>query len=246
LELSGNPDLADCYQVIFGRNHASRQTPQAVIAEELAAAEHVFAAAKTKPFSLAFLSQLRETYSFEQVTAGSEPELVEAVRDLAKVTFHYGLEGLDVLLDEETVCVAAVSERGGQRILAGGLFAWRDITYLKRGGRDVTLNTYELLGVVRDEDSGKGILKALTVMLSTLLAQQSDPVDVFFGFANIRALAQLSVAAQMGAIMVTETASELHLPIKPAIQQNMVRGEYVDDIVIYTPGETLRSRFRAL
>src|SRR5258706_11790654 len=39
LEDSGNAELADCYQVVFSRNHANRETPKEVLLKEVADAE---------------------------------------------------------------------------------------------------------------------------------------------------------------------------------------------------------------
>ncbi len=246
LEDSGNSDLLDCCQVIFGRNHVSRQTVDAVVANELAAAERVFAEEKTKPFSLTFMERLKRVYSFEQITVGSDAGLFEEYSSLARTTFNYSPNDLDILEDEDTVLVAAISEHNKQRTVHGGAFGWYDKTYLKRDGRDVVLWSYETSGaVVRKEYRGKDLFKAIVVTLLTLLASRPCPIDVIFSFCNIEALPILAVAAQTGQHLVTDTARQLRLTVKPAIQQNIVEGRYVDDIVAYIPGEHLRRQFRA-
>lgn len=244
LEDSGNPDLADCYQIILGRNDRSRQTPSNIVLNELAIAERIFAEAKTRPFSPALLNQLKGIYSFERITDKSNPELLKQYGRLARTTFGYRSDELDLLLDEDTILIVAVAEQSKQHTVAGGAFAWRDRTYLKRNGRDVMLDTYEISGaVVRKEHSGKGVYKGILVTLLNFLAHRADSVDVVFSFSNIEECAVLAVAAQMGRVLVTETARQFHLSIKPAMQQNIVKGKYVDDIVTYIPGKYLRRQY---
>ena len=241
LEDSGNAELADCYQVVFSRNHASRETPGELLLKEVADAEQIFADAKMGLFHPASFDQVKEICSFERLTAESDPKLLEGYGSLIEETFDYGLEELRDLLDDETMLIGALAEHNGRKAVLGGAYAWQDITYLKRNGRDILLNTYEISGaVVRSDYRGKGIYKGIAVMLLELLAQLSEPVDIVFGYANLQAHAAIAVAAQTGKILVTETARQLNLPIRPSMQLNRVNGKYVDDIVIYIPGGQLR------
>jgi GNAT superfamily N-acetyltransferase len=245
LEDSGNAELADCYQVVFSRNHASRETTGEVFLKEVADAEQIFADAKMGSFHLASFDQVKEIYSFERLTAESDPKLLEDYGSLIEETFGYGLEELGDLLDDETILIGALAEQNGRMSVLGGAYAWQDISYLKRNGRDILLNTYEISGaVVRSDYRGKGLYKEIAVMLLELLAQLSEPVDIVFGYANLQAHAAIAVAAQTGKVLVTETARKLNLPIRPSMQLNRVNSKYVDDIVIYIPGEQLRRLYR--
>ncbi len=245
LEGCGNPDLADCYEIIFSRNHESRQTPVAVVYRELVAAEQVFAKAKTKPFHPTSLDRVKATYSFERITANSSPKLLLQYGSLIKATFGYELESTDFLLDDDNFLVGAVTEQSGPQVVAAGAFAWRIITRLKRNGLDIVLNKYEISGaVVREEYRGRGLYKRISVALLKILAQLSKPVDVVYGYSNIEEPSVLAVAAQTGRTPVTEPARQLNLSIKPTMQQNRVKGKYVDDIVTYMPGEQLRKLYK--
>ncbi len=241
LEDSGNAELADCYQVVFSRRLTSRETPREVLLKEVADAEQVFADAKTGLFYPASPDQLKEICLFERLTAESDPKLLAEYGSLTEETFDYGLEELGLSLDDDTILIGALAEQNGRKSVLGGAYAWRDITYLKRNGRDVTFDTYEISGaVIRKEYRGKGLYKEIAVMLLKLLAQRFEPVDLVFSYINLQAHAAIAVAAQTGQILVTETARQLHLPIRPSMQLNMVNGKYVDDIVTYIPGDQLR------
>lgn len=75
------------------------------------------------------------------------------------------------------------------------------------------------------------------------LAASETPIDVVFGYSNITEPAVLSVAAQTGRTMVTETADELGISIKACEQMDIVDGNDVDDIVTYIPGNKLRALY---
>jgi hypothetical protein len=241
LEDSGNAELADCYQVVFSRNHARRETPGKVLLKEVADAEQIFADAKKDSIQPISFEQGKGKYSFERLTADSDPKLLEEYGSLIEETFDYGLEELGDLRNDETILIGALAEQNGKKAVLGGAYAWQDLTYLKRNGSNILLNTFEISGaVVQSDYRGKGLYKEIAVMLMEALAQLSEPVDIVFGYANLQAHAAIAVAAQTGKILVTETARQLHLPIRPSMQVNKVNGKYVDDIVIYIPGEQLR------
>lgn len=241
LEDSGNAELSDCCQVVFSRHHTSRQTPGDVVLKELEVAEQIFADSKTKVFHPTSRDHSGERYTIERITSESDPSILAEYYNLIKETFGDGFEEMDTLLDNDTIVIGAISERNSQRSLLGGAYAWRDMTYLKRNSKDILLDTYEMSGaIVREKYRGKGIYQGIAISLLTFLAQRPEQVDVVFSYANLQERAALAVAAQTGKTLVTETARQLKLPIKPTMQLNRVNGQYVDDIVIYIPGEQLR------
>lgn len=244
LEESGNDQLADCYQVVFSRHHPNRQTSKEVALEELATAERIFTAERAKPLAPVLSSQLQQTYTFERITAENSSQLLVGYEQLTQEVFGYGSEERESFLDEHTILIVAVKQQDGQPRVVGGAFAWQDMNYLKRDGRDVALNTYEISGaVVLDKHRGQGLYKEISLILRTQLARLVEPVDIVFSYLNLWEPAVLAVAARAGEILVTETAKQLHISLKPAMQLNTVDGRYVDDIVAYIPGRQLRSRF---
>src|SRR6266702_991548 len=77
LEDSGNAELADCYQLVFSHNHASRETQGEVLLKEVADAEQIFADAKRRSMHPTSFDQLKGICSIEHLTAESDQWLLE-------------------------------------------------------------------------------------------------------------------------------------------------------------------------
>lgn len=258
LNRSGNRNLQDCYQVIFGRNAAedtargipSRKTPPKVVEQELHGAAEAFRQAREIPLDRDRVEEIRRNYDFIRLSKESDPRLVESYRQLLVSTFGDD-EDLDAYIADDTARVIVMVEKGDDIIkrttVVGGAYAWRDTTNIVRNGKPAILTAYEIEGaVIRSADQGKHLYTPLSMSLLQELAQISDPqIDFIFGFSNASAVDMpvIRSAATVGRTLVTAVASELGYHAKPAEKQDIVNNAYVDDIVTFMQGEDLRKRY---
>ncbi len=241
---SGNADLADCYQAIFSRNADSRQTPPEVITQELAEATGAFQAGQIRRES-GIITPVPEGITIQRLTEESDPKIKKQFVKLISGSFgDEDSEIREVIADEDSVALAATTLYRGKPRVIGTVYASNDADTLRRHGKNVKLSTFEVMGAkVRPEMEGRGIYTALSHQLLRELAARDD-VDVVFGYSNATNRRVMSVAGNLGRTIVTDTARQLGLPIRPAMQQTITDGRLVDEVVTYMPGNQLRALYR--
>ena len=230
---SGNPKLEDCYQVIFARNDASRQTPKDVMEREQAAAQRAFKEGKDMRSS-GGLHPLPPDTHLERITTNSDREFLASCYDLANADFTTSPEEFDELLDDgSTIMMAAIKEESGQKTVVGFLYAWKDTDVLYRKRKKVELNMYEMMGgEVKGDTPGHDVSRALSERVLHELAQRKD-AEAVFTHSNAESPAAFSVAAQTGSTLATTVARELGIPIRPLQKATKTDGVWVDEIASY-------------
>ncbi len=243
LKDSGNDALKDCYQAIFSRNAANRQTTPEVIEQELTEANRVFHQGQEKSKNGIQIA-LPEGIQIQRLSPKSNRKLIKSLASFVSSAFaDEDNEIEDLVEDEDAIVLAATTMQDKKPIIVGSVYASMDADTLRRNGKNIRLSTYEISGAkVRPDMENRGIYKALSTKILEELAQQDD-VDFVFGYSNAENLPVLAVAGQMGRTIVTDTASELGLPIRPAMKQTITDGKLVDEIVTYIPGNTLRAKY---
>jgi hypothetical protein len=243
LKETGNAAFSDCYLLTVARNAPERRPSPEDLPQQVARASSLFLEARKHPLAWAKRVQISSSYCWFQLTQESERSLIDSYRELLAVSFGpYGeAEELDaVLSEEEAVVLVAVPTCDFAKVV-GGVYARPDPLLLRRNGKEIVLVAYRGDGgAVHAPYQGQGLYTVLFQMLWSRLASKHDPlIDVAFGFVDIGRPAALKAAAKTGNILVTETAAPFHFALL-STPQIVRKGNYVDELVAYLPGKTLR------
>lgn len=243
---TGKSALEGCYQFIFARNSSERQTSPEIIEQELQAVTEAFKKGQT-------------IFKEVGITAQSIPDdveiqiLNELSPDITRKTFINLVTGafaedeeaiLENLENRAVINIAAVSKITGETLCAAS--ATRDRDTLYRKGKRISLNAYDIgHAKVHPDHANRKLYTATLDRLYRTLAQKKgfDKVDFISGYSNTQRLEVPYLAGKMGRSIVTDVAAELELPIKPAIQQTITDGKWVDEIITFMPGNRLRSLY---
>jgi hypothetical protein len=243
LKDSGNEALSDCYQAIFSRNDKKRVTSSPVIAREITDVMRVFNEGKAKRVSGTPVT-IPDGITIQRLNEET-PDAIKTqfVEHISEAFADEDNDVSDLVEDEDSVVLVATTMQNDKPTIVGSVYASKDADVVKRNGQNTMLNGYEVSGakIIKTMER-KGIYKALSQELMHELAKRDD-VDLVFGYSNAENLGVFSVAAQMGRTCVIETARELGLSIRPAMQQTITDGKLVDEVVTYMPGNQLREQY---
>jgi hypothetical protein len=221
---SGNPTLKDCCQVIFGHTPEGRGEKSSDAALERAKQALIAPAAE---------ATRRDA---KLVTSPLSPAL-RAYKTILTETFGDDND-IDPGDEEDPTEIVVISHPSEAGAVLGGAHAWQDTTELARGGQETILNTWEIQGVIAQDQNPETSAALMQKMLATLAAKEHPPVDAVFYFCDLADEAMLRACAQAG--------------LKPAqpddrftycVGQDKTKGHWENDVVMYLPGNELRKRF---
>lgn len=253
LDQSGNEELRDCVQIIFGKNDLSRQSTPTEMHEEIQRAVTTFESAQREELDGQRIAQIQANYDVVQLTNTDKKnpymeQLAESYKALLQNTFDE--TDLQTFIDDPDAIVLVVVPKNNRMQVVSGVYASKDKDELERNGKKIPLTGYEIEGAVTDKDyRGHGIYTVLSLELLSRLANSPTVPDVVFGYSNATDIGVLKAAAKTGRILSAQTATALGLSTKPAEQQDFVKNlngdgmKYVDDILTFIPGNSLRERY---
>lgn len=242
LKESGIKELEDYYQVTFSRNDPSRQTSPDQIKKELEEASQAFRNGKEKEGTLTSLPSIPGV-TISQLDENSGKSIKDSFTELVSSSTNESEDALEGLDNGKRVNLAATVMIEGIPTTVSAVYADEDTDVVFRNGKPIEVKTYEIGGAKTKTDYGnRGLYTNLMVRMYKLLAQKKN-VAFIFGYSNAENAPVMAVAGKTGRSIVTDVASELGLPIRPAMKQTVTDGKLVDEIVTFIPGNRLRKYY---
>lgn len=240
LEESGIEGLEDCYQAIFSKNADSRQVSPEQIAQELKNVQEAFDKGKIKFKPNAQITEPKGV-AIIQLDQNTDKQILQSFIRLVSNSFvDEAIDFEEGIFEPNRINIAAVVLKNDTPKVVGASFADEDTDILLKNDSPIQLVTFEIKGAkVQDEYRNQGIYTLISRKLYKIIAGKKN-IAFVLSYCNVGEPAVISVAGKMGQTMVTETARDLDLSIKPAIQQTLTDGKLVDEIVTYMSGNRLR------